>query len=353
MTFIRLFIGILGACSQGPDNHIRIQFEYDEIEIPARPNFLSLPEVQSLVANRLGVTPSRVLVSVNAGESSGTDFLAVMRQSGAADYLRQDLTGVLEYLESRIMRFLGGFRFCGTNRKIINLMKITKLFEIVENQNHASSIIPMQQLHDGALIRRGLGLSYRESLLMELIKWFSCDYFHKIPETFDCSSCELSKMEFLCVTESDACITETFGCVDCDKVLALERPTGNLTRMLDARSGRCGEFAKVFGLFARSLGYGVRLVLGIFDRTDSIFGADYDHLWNEVMVDGRWVHIDTTVPGGSYNQPDQYQRMDGLELTAVYGVSHDSVLELSHDYTGRAPAPTDKRIGKFDEIQRN
>lgn len=63
-----------------------------------------------------------------------------------------------------------------------------------------------------------------------------------------------------------------FRCTNCEVLVKYPRFI-DPEPLLSLRRGRCGEWANVFTLFCRSLGYDSRLV---YDETD--------HVWTEVIL---------------------------------------------------------------------
>ena len=66
---------------------------------------------------------------------------------------------------------------------------------------------------------------------------------------------------------------------------------------METRKGRCGEWANVFTLFTRTMGFESRYVL---DFTD--------HVWTEVYFEHlkRWVNCDGCEGEVSFDQPLMY-----------------------------------------------
>ena len=101
--------------------------------------------------------------------------------------------------------------------------------------------------------------------------------------------------------------TAVYECPRCDNGTITTFPRYNHPRsILKSRRGRCGEYANLYGLFLRSLGFDVRYVL---DFTD--------HVWVEAWSDrtGRWIHADGCE--GIIDEPHTYERGWGKKLSYV------------------------------------
>jgi transglutaminase-like putative cysteine protease len=63
----------------------------------------------------------------------------------------------------------------------------------------------------------------------------------------------------------------------------------DLDKVLSGGKGICYDYASLFAAMARSVGIPTKLVMGSSD-----YVTDY-HAWNEVLLNGSWVTVDTTV----------------------------------------------------------
>lgn len=92
-------------------------------------------------------------------------------------------------------------------------------------------------------------------------------------------------------------------------------------KLLETRKGRCGEYANLFGLFCRSVGFETRLVL------------DWsDHLWTEVRLGDSWVMADACE--GVIDQPSMYEHGWGKDgLSYMVGIGRDHAVDVTPRYT--------------------
>ncbi|MDF2936370.1 MAG: transglutaminase [Paenibacillaceae bacterium] len=86
------------------------------------------------------------------------------------------------------------------------------------------------------------------------------------------------------------------GNVTYDYNLAANVATGyipNLSQVLVDGTGICYDYSSLFAAMTRSIGIPSKLMMGT-----SEYVSEY-HAWNEVLVNGAWVTVDTTVDAGS------------------------------------------------------
>ncbi|MDT3429046.1 transglutaminase-like putative cysteine protease [Paenibacillus forsythiae] len=66
----------------------------------------------------------------------------------------------------------------------------------------------------------------------------------------------------------------------------------DIDRTLASKKGICYDYASLFAAMLRSVNVPAKLVMG-----ESSYVSQY-HAWNEVLIDGQWATIDTTVDAG-------------------------------------------------------
>ena len=77
----------------------------------------------------------------------------------------------------------------------------------------------------------------------------------------------------------------------------------NPQRTYETRKGICSDFAVLFASLCRSQGIPCKVVLGYYVKTE------YYHAWNEVLMDGEYVLVDTS--GDSQTKKYNFSRTDG------------------------------------------
>ncbi len=77
--------------------------------------------------------------------------------------------------------------------------------------------------------------------------------------------------------------TEVHTCTKCGSAKFFPR-YNDVLEIAKTRIGRCSEWSILFGAILNSMSMKTRLV------------HDYlDHCWNEVLLDGNWIHADSTL----------------------------------------------------------
>jgi len=98
--------------------------------------------------------------------------------------------------------------------------------------------------------------------------------------------------------------------------------------------GRCGEFALLYNGLLLADTYRCRIVIDCSTLHDKSKAAAGDHVWNEVRVDGRWMHVDPTER--RINQPLMYAQEWNKDVNLVYAIAKKGVLEVTETYRIRA-----------------
>lgn len=158
-------------------------------------------------------------------------------------------------------------------------------------QELALNLIPFDALHTKAEAMQP-DLAYQDALAQALVEWAKHDFLQWV-DPVHCSACqgetEASGSNSPTHTEQDeggAGRVELYRCLreECQgRITRFPRYT-KLEKLLETRTGRCGEFAAIFTLLLRALGF----------RARYIWNSE-DHVWNEYYSEElrRWVHIDS------------------------------------------------------------
>jgi peptide-N4-(N-acetyl-beta-glucosaminyl)asparagine amidase len=214
-------------------------------------------------------------------------------------------------------------------------------------QKRAKKLIPLDQLEMNA--QRNLRylqtrikkeklqdpeFSVQDMLLLELLTWFKEEFFSWVNSPA-CSSCGKSTTAAgMSSDQKDLTFTsrvEVYQCKSCHHVTKFPR-YNDLNILLETRRGRCGEWAQVFTLFCRSLGWDARYVVD-----------ELDHVWTEVfsLTQNRWIHCDPCE--NACDTPLMYENGWNKKLTYVIAYSPEEVQEVTWRYSSNHKAVLARR----------
>ena len=161
-----------------------------------------------------------------------------------------------------------------------------------------------------------------------LLKWFKYDFFswcnkpkcticgkdgdNMVGEGTEKSNEEESK--FL------AYRTEVFNCINCGIKTRFPRYNSPI-KLLETKTGRCGEYANLFGCILNAVGFKVRFINNF-----------EDHVWNEFYseIEKRWIHLDSCE--NAFDQPLLYEQGWGRVMTFIIGASIEEVVDVTPRY---------------------
>jgi hypothetical protein len=96
------------------------------------------------------------------------------------------------------------------------------------------------------------------------------------------------------------------------------------------KEGRCGEFALLYNGLLLTRSYVCRLVIDcstLMDKSKIVAG---DHLWNEVLANNAWLHIDPTEK--RVDQRLMYATEWNKEVNLVYAISRSGIVNVTESY---------------------
>ncbi|KOC65312.1 Peptide-N(4)-(N-acetyl-beta-glucosaminyl)asparagine amidase [Habropoda laboriosa] len=162
----------------------------------------------------------------------------------------------------------------------------------------------------------------RDLFLMELLHWFKYKFFTWVDKP-KCTRCfsECRSLKTVPCDDPKCSQVEIYRCTKCAKRVKFHRYS-DPEPLLTLRRGRCGEWANVFTLLCRSLGYDARY---IHDHTD--------HVWTEVwsIHEKRWIHLDPCED--IMDRPLMYEKGWKKKLSYVLAFSKDEIQDVTWRYT--------------------
>src|SRR5689334_3672041 len=116
---------------------------------------------------------------------------------------------------------------------------------------------------------------------------------------------------------------EIYNCNNCGNDYTFPR-YGDILKIAKTRSGRCSEWSMLF--------CGIMNALKI---ETSIVHDFLDHCWNEALINGKWVHIDSTLAYPiSLNHPHYYEQNWGKKYEYILAFSGGGIVEdVTQKYT--------------------
>lgn len=217
--------------------------------------------------------------------------------------------------------------------KLQSYVQQVMLYEDVSRQNAARASVSLDDLEEKALValaregKENVSDSEKDyAILIQLLLWFKKSF--KWVNEPDCNSCgskstRIPRMGHPTSEElrHGANRVELFRCTGCGSEVRFPRYNDPL-KLLETRSGRCGEWANCFTLYCRAFGYQARLAL---DFTD--------HVWTECFstVHNRWVHLDPCE--AAYDKPLLYESGWNTKLSYVIALANDGVYDVTKRYT--------------------
>jgi transglutaminase-like putative cysteine protease len=90
--------------------------------------------------------------------------------------------------------------------------------------------------------------------------------------------------------------------------------------ILQYGKGKCGEFAILYTVLCLAHGYQSRLVVDVLG----------DHMWTEIKLEGRWVHVDPTEK--RVNDPKMYVQDWHKDVKVVYAFENGQLEDVTVTY---------------------
>jgi hypothetical protein len=153
-----------------------------------------------------------------------------------------------------------------------------------------------------------------------------------MPKQLVCNNCNTNKdnsdgIQFMQVKmlPSDSQLVrkiETHTCNKCGETQLFPR-YNDVLEIVKARTGRCSEWSILFGAILNSVSMEARIV------------HDYlDHCWNEVRLDGKWIHADSTLDyPSSLDHPHFYEQNWKKNYLYVLAFTSDKLEDVTQKYS--------------------
>ncbi|CCD25082.1 peptide-N4-(N-acetyl-beta-glucosaminyl)asparagine amidase NDAI_0E02650 [Naumovozyma dairenensis CBS 421] len=170
-------------------------------------------------------------------------------------------------------------------------------------------------------------LEYSDVLVKELLRYFKNDFFTWCDKP-KCRKChDSSKQIFDSIqgaTREESLYgcgaVEVFKCSECNELARFPRYNDPI-KLLETRTGRCGEWCNLFTLILRSFGLEARYIWN-----------KEDHVWCEYYSPflKRWVHVDSCEQ--SFDEPFIYSVNWNKKMSYCIAFNKDGMTDVSKRY---------------------
>jgi peptide-N4-(N-acetyl-beta-glucosaminyl)asparagine amidase len=159
--------------------------------------------------------------------------------------------------------------------------------------------------------------------MKSLLDWFKKDFMKWMDKTPLCPTCgNTTNLQYVQGNSWIVRGVEYHICPHCNSSKVFPR-YGEIENISFNRVGRCSEWSFLFGSILNSLGIHTRIVNDFLD-----------HCWNESMIDGQWIHVDSTLEYPiSYNNPHYYEKNWNKHYLYVLAFSNNDVMDVTKNYT--------------------
>jgi len=159
--------------------------------------------------------------------------------------------------------------------------------------------------------------------MTSLLNWFKQDFMKWMDKIPVCPRCKLS-MTLRYVMGNSWIVrgVEYHECPKCSFTVVFPR-YGEIENIAFNRVGRCSEWTFLFGAILSSLSVQSRIVHDFLD-----------HCWNEAFIEGKWIHVDSTLEYPiSINNPHYYEKNWNKKYQYVLAFLDKEITDVTKDYS--------------------
>ncbi len=156
-----------------------------------------------------------------------------------------------------------------------------------------------------------------------LLNWFKHDFMKWMDKSPVCPSCNLSlNLRYVKGNSWIVRSVEYHTCHQCSFTIVFPR-YGEIENIAFNRIGRCSEWSFLFGAILSSLSIQSRIVHDFLD-----------HCWNEALIEGNWIHVDSTLEYPiSINNPHYYEKNWNKKYQYVLAFSNADITDVTKNYS--------------------
>ncbi len=156
-----------------------------------------------------------------------------------------------------------------------------------------------------------------------LLNWFKQDFMKWMDKSPLCPLCNLSlNLRYVKGNSWIVRSVEYYKCPKCSFTVVFPR-YGEIENIAFNRIGRCSEWSFLFGAILSSLSIQSRIVHDFLD-----------HCWNEALIEGKWIHVDSTLEYPiSINNPHYYEKNWNKKYQYVLAFSNTEITDVTKNYS--------------------
>jgi peptide-N4-(N-acetyl-beta-glucosaminyl)asparagine amidase len=224
-----------------------------------------------------------------------------------------------------IFKLANGSFFPYTKDAFTLYKQVTRQYKEIRILNYVNRFVP-EKIASEVLISSSSSRSRSTNkihFLKPLLYWFKNDFMKWMNKSTSCEKCK-KPMYFQYIQGNSWKLRaiENYSCSNCKSQIVFPR-YGLIEKIADNRIGRCSEWSMLFGAILNSLLIETRIVHDFLD-----------HCWNESLIDGKWVHIDSTLDYPiSFNNPYYYEKNWEKKYNFVLAFSDTTVEDVTFSYS--------------------
>jgi peptide-N4-(N-acetyl-beta-glucosaminyl)asparagine amidase len=212
------------------------------------------------------------------------------------------------------------FSFPFTKDAFTLYKQVTRQYKEDEILNYVKQCIPEKIIKE---LQTSNSQTSKMPHLKPLLQWFKSDFMKWMSKSISCETCK-KPMSFKYIKGTSWMLRaiEHYSCPACKSLTVFPR-YGVIEEIADYRIGRCSEWSMLFGAILNSLSIETKIVHDFLD-----------HCWNESLIGGKWVHVDSTLDYPiSFNNPYHYEKNWGKKYSFVLAFSDTGVDDVTCSYS--------------------
>ncbi|SCU87945.1 LAFA_0E09758g1_1 [Lachancea sp. 'fantastica'] len=214
---------------------------------------------------------------------------------------------------------------------------LCRRYDVDQWQAQVLDTVDLETIYKNVDSMEGSEDDYVDRLVKELLRYFKNDFF-KWCNRPDCDHCGCPGDQMNPVgnespnfqeRQFDCGGVEIYGCPQCGQRTRFPRYNDPM-KLLQTRTGRCGEWCNLFMLFLKSFGIESRY---IWNRED--------HVWCEFYSENlkKWVHVDSCEQ--SFDEPHIYSVNWNKKMSYVIAFGSTTAIDVSNKYIVQNQLPRD------------